>query len=60
MREKQKARDFKKELQTLINSFSLENNSDTPDFVLAAHLDRCLENFNKTMAERSKFFTIKE
>lgn len=33
---------FEKELQTLINRHSKENESDTPDFILANYLKDCL------------------
>lgn len=35
--------DFRRELTELINRHSLENKSNTPDFVLADFLIRCLE-----------------
>jgi len=38
--------EFTKELMTLINKHSLENDSDTPDFILAEYLTNCLGNFN--------------
>lgn len=34
---------FRKELETLINRYSLENNSNTPDFLLADYLTKCLD-----------------
>jgi hypothetical protein len=37
---------FTKRLAELINEFSMENGSDTPDFILAEYLVKCLENFN--------------
>ena len=37
--------EFKKELTSLINRYSRENISDTPDFILAEYLMKCLENF---------------
>ncbi|MEK6879811.1 MAG: hypothetical protein AABY22_09405, partial [Nanoarchaeota archaeon] len=48
--------DFKKELQILINRFSKENGSNTPDFILAEYLISCLENFNKTVMCRQKWY----
>lgn len=44
--------DFKQELETLINRFSLENGSDTPDFILAKYLWDCLNAFNQAVAWR--------
>ena len=38
---------FKKGVEELINGFSLENYSDTPDFIIAEYLTVCLLCFNK-------------
>ena len=46
--------DFQKELSSLINCHSQENNSNTPDFVLAEYLIDCLKAFNKATNERIK------
>lgn len=40
------ARDFEKELESLINKYKMENGSDTPDFVLAEYLAKCLAAFD--------------
>ena len=37
---------FEKELENLINIHSMENDSDTPDFILAEYLRKCLAAFN--------------
>lgn len=47
---------FKKELEELLNKFSMENGSKTPSTVLADYLVMCLHNFNETMKERSKWY----
>jgi hypothetical protein len=39
-----------------INHHSLEAGSDTPDFILAEYLRRCLENFDLTMQHRATWF----
>lgn len=44
--------EFTKELESLINRHSVENESDTPDFVLAAYLRSCLTAFNDAVAQR--------
>lgn len=44
---------FVKELENLINRYSKENDSDTPDFILARYMHNCLLNFNSTMKQRS-------
>jgi len=48
--------DFKKELEGLINKHSAENGSNTPDFILANYLSRCLDNFDETLQERQKWY----
>ena len=43
---------FRKELATLINRHSLENGSDTPDFILAEYLSGCLKAFDNAFERR--------
>ena len=50
---------FEKKLEHLINEYSRENGSDTPDFILAAYLERCLLNFNETLQARTKWYAPK-
>ena len=40
---------FERELQILINKHSEENDSNTPDYILANFLSNCLEAFNSAM-----------
>lgn len=47
---------FVKDLACLINRYSLENGSDTPDFVIAEHLAGCLVEFNATCRRREKWY----
>lgn len=47
---------LEKELTILLNSNSQDNESDTPDFLLAQYLMRCLENWNKTIARREDWY----
>ncbi len=49
---------FKEELTVLINKYSLENKSNTPDYILADYLMGCLNQFNKATNDRSKFYGI--
>jgi hypothetical protein len=51
---------FVKELELLINKYSMENGSNTPDFILANYLKSCLEVFNKTIEERTKWYGSKK
>jgi len=48
---------FKRRLSNLINEFSLENKSSTPDFILSNYLIRCLDNFDETSDEKSSWFS---
>lgn len=50
-----KRAEFVKKLEQLINYYSLENGSDTPDYILAEYLASCLEVFNETMQARGEF-----
>src|SRR5580692_5744669 len=43
---------FEKDLAHVINRHSRENGSNTPDFILAAYLADCLENFNRITSWR--------
>lgn len=47
---------FETELQRLINKFSLENDSDTPDFILAQYLTECLITFNSMVLRREEWY----
>ena len=44
--------DFEKELESLINKHSIENESDTPDFVLSSFLYSCLQSFKYAVKKR--------
>ncbi len=46
---------FHKELEQLINKYSKENNSGTPDFILASFLDGCLKVYEETVQSREKW-----
>jgi hypothetical protein len=47
---------FRKQLESLINSESMENGSGTPDFILAQYLDGCLKNYDATVTAREKWY----
>jgi len=49
-------KEFRKELEHLINRYGQENWSDTPDFLLADYLMKCLEAFEFTSNNRKKWF----
>lgn len=41
---------FERELAGLLNKYSMENGSDTPDFILAEYLISCLNTWDTTCA----------
>jgi hypothetical protein len=43
---------FETELEKLINKYSIENGSDTPDFLLTKYLMGCLHNYNSVVNAR--------
>lgn len=47
---------FRKELCNLINRESMENGSDTPDFLLAEYLADCLDVYDRTVKAREKWY----
>lgn len=47
---------FENDLCTIINKHSMENESNTPDYILARYLMKCLENFNTTVDVRNKWY----
>jgi hypothetical protein len=52
--------DFRRELTSLLNRHSREAGSDTPDFILAGYLLGCLENFDRCVAARERWYDIKK
>lgn len=50
----EKINEFRVELEKLINRLSLEQHSNTPDYVIADHLVRCLHNYNETCQQRER------
>lgn len=51
--------EFKKELETLINKYSMENDSNTPDYILASYLVGCLKSYNHAIYLRDRWFNFK-
>jgi hypothetical protein len=56
----QEAPGFRKELTALVNRHSLENESDTPDFILADFLIRALQAFDQGVRSRTEWFREEE
>lgn len=48
--------EFIKDLESLINSYSLENGSDTPDFLLAEYMHGCLAVFEAIIKARDEWY----
>lgn len=51
--------DFNSELKHLLNKYSRENASDSPDFILASYLCQCLDAFNLASRSREDWNTLK-
>ena len=47
---------FRKSLVELLNKYSKENDSNTPDFILANYLIKCLDAYNETLQLREKWY----
>lgn len=52
--------EFEREVKVLINKYSVESNSDTPDFILARYLCDCLDAFTKAVNRRTDWYGNKE
>ena len=48
--------DFRSELERLLSCMSMENRSDTPDFILAQYLTDCLEAHDRAVNRREFWF----
>lgn len=55
---KQKPKTFEQELECLLNSHGQENESNTPDFILAEYMTDCLKAFNTTCKKREKWYDM--
>lgn len=52
----EKEGEFEREISAVINRFSKENGSNTPDFILAEYLNECLKAFNTASRAREKWY----
>lgn len=50
---------FEKELEHLINRHSMENDSNTPDFLLSSYLKDCLDAYNRATKARDIWYNGK-
>lgn len=48
--------EFREELRKLVNRYSVERDSATPDFILSEYLTKCLEAFDTACIARDLFF----
>jgi hypothetical protein len=46
---------FETELTALLNKFTMENDSNTPDFILAKFITGCLDTFNEAVNCRTEW-----
>lgn len=51
--------DFRTELTNLINQHSLENESNTPDWILAMYLTNCLAAYDEATNRRDSWWEHK-
>jgi len=47
---------FKKDLENLLNIHSKENDSNTPDFILASYIGNCLHAFTEATQQRESWY----
>ncbi len=47
---------FRQELEVLINMHSKENDSNTPDWILADYLAGCLKSLDETINKREVYY----
>jgi hypothetical protein len=45
---------FEQRLESLINEYSKENESNTPDFILAEYMSTCLNAFSNAVYKREE------
>ena len=50
---------FTNELSALINKHSVENNSSTPDYMLAEYIRQCLVAFEMAVNSRDKWYGLR-
>ena len=47
------------ELESLINKYTMENTSKTPDFILAMYMYNCLKAYDAAVQQREDWYGIK-
>ena len=51
---------FGRALEELLNSYSIENDSNTPDWILREYLLKCLSAYSTAVKDRDSFFKAGE
>lgn len=51
-----KEQEFRQELTSLLNRYSKESDSNTPDYILAEYLIDCLNHYNSAIIKREHWF----
>lgn len=54
------SKSFEEALRDLINCYSLENASNTPDFLLSEYLLECLKIYNKIIRRRAEWYNVQK
>lgn len=49
---------FNEELRALLNGYSKEGESNTPDFVLVKYIERCLDAFDEATRVRDAWYGV--
>ena len=49
---------FSEELRELINRYSKDGGSNTPDFILMEYLIKCLNSFDEAVSTRDKWYGV--
>jgi len=53
----EKFENLKREISSVLNKYSQENRSNTPDFILAEYMLGCLTVYENTISMRNNWFT---
>lgn len=56
--EAEESTELRRDLATLLNRHSRENGSNTPDMILADYLVGCLENFDRCVKARERWYGV--
>ena len=56
LHERDNVNNFENELRGLINKYSEENKSNTPDFILSQYVEGCLLAFNTAVQQRETWY----